>query len=61
VCSKQIEPPILSQSGDRAAKQLGTQPTEKRHIVLDSGHGLPLTLWYKESLIWLDHYWRSVQ
>jgi formylglycine-generating enzyme required for sulfatase activity/dienelactone hydrolase len=35
---------------------LGTPPAEKKHIVLDSGHGLPLTLWYKETLDWLDHY-----
>ena len=35
---------------------LGTPPTEKRQVVLESGHDLPLTPLFKETLNWLDHY-----
>jgi pimeloyl-ACP methyl ester carboxylesterase len=35
---------------------LGTPPADKRHVLLESGHGLPLTPWFKEVLDWLDHY-----
>jgi len=35
---------------------LGTPPAEKRQVVLESGHGLPFTPWFKETLDWLDHY-----
>jgi dienelactone hydrolase/predicted Ser/Thr protein kinase len=35
---------------------LGTAAADKRHVVLDSGHGLPFTPWFKETLDWLDHY-----
>ncbi len=35
---------------------LGTPPPDKREVVLESGHGLPFTPWFKETLDWLDHY-----
>lgn len=35
---------------------LGTPPADKRQVVLESGHGLPFTPWFKETLDWLDHY-----
>jgi dienelactone hydrolase len=35
---------------------LGTPPADKRYVLLDSGHGLPFTPWFKETLDWLDHY-----
>jgi hypothetical protein len=35
---------------------LGTPAAEKRQVLLDSGHGLPFTPWFKETLDWLDHY-----
>ena len=35
---------------------LGTPAADKRHVLLDSGHGLPLTPWFRETLDWLDHY-----
>jgi eukaryotic-like serine/threonine-protein kinase len=35
---------------------LGTPPTEKRQVVLESGHDLPLTPLFKETLNWFDHY-----
>jgi eukaryotic-like serine/threonine-protein kinase len=35
---------------------LGSQPADKRQVLLDSGHGLPFTPWFKETLDWLDHY-----
>lgn len=35
---------------------LGTPAADKRHVLLESGHGLPLTPWFKETLDWLDHY-----
>jgi formylglycine-generating enzyme required for sulfatase activity/dienelactone hydrolase/predicted Ser/Thr protein kinase len=35
---------------------LGTPPGDKRYVLLDSGHGLPFTPWFKETLDWLDHY-----
>jgi eukaryotic-like serine/threonine-protein kinase len=35
---------------------LGTPSADKRHVVLESGHGLPYTPWFKETLDWLDHY-----
>jgi predicted esterase len=35
---------------------LGTPATDKRQVLLDSGHGMPLTPWFKETLDWLDHY-----
>jgi dienelactone hydrolase len=35
---------------------LGTPAADKRQVVLDSGHGLPYTPWFKETLNWLDHY-----
>jgi formylglycine-generating enzyme required for sulfatase activity/dienelactone hydrolase len=40
---------------------LGTPPADKRHVLLDSGHGLPLTPWFKETLDWLDHYLGTVK
>ena len=39
---------------------LGSPPSEKRHVILESGHGLPLTPWFKETLDWLDHYLGAV-
>ena len=35
---------------------LGTPAADKRHVLLESGHGLPYTPWFKETLDWLDHY-----
>jgi eukaryotic-like serine/threonine-protein kinase len=35
---------------------LGTPAADKRQVLLESGHGLPLTPWFKETLDWLDHY-----
>jgi hypothetical protein len=35
---------------------LGTPAADKRQVLLDSGHGLPLTPWFRETLDWLDHY-----
>jgi len=35
---------------------LRTPASDKRQVLLDSGHGMPLTPWYKETLDWLDHY-----
>jgi len=35
---------------------LGTPPADKRQVLLESGHGLPFTPWFKETLDWLDHY-----
>ena len=35
---------------------LGTPASDKRQVLLDSGHGMPLTPWFKETLDWLDHY-----
>ena len=35
---------------------LGTPPAEKRQVVLESGHDIPLTPLFKETLDWLDHY-----
>ena len=35
---------------------LGSPPTDKRQVLLESGHGLPFTPWFKETLDWLDHY-----
>jgi eukaryotic-like serine/threonine-protein kinase len=35
---------------------LGTPAADKRQVLLESGHGIPLTPWFKETLDWLDHY-----
>jgi eukaryotic-like serine/threonine-protein kinase len=35
---------------------LGTSPSEKRRVVYDSGHLIPLDPMIKESLDWFDHY-----
>ena len=35
---------------------LRTPASDKRQVLLDSGHGMPLTPWFKETLDWLDHY-----
>jgi eukaryotic-like serine/threonine-protein kinase len=35
---------------------LGTPLADKRQVLLDSGHGMPFTPWFKETLDWLDHY-----
>ena len=35
---------------------LGTPASDKRQVVLESGHGLPYTPWFRETLDWLDHY-----
>jgi eukaryotic-like serine/threonine-protein kinase len=40
---------------------LGTPLADKRHVILESGHGLPFTPWFKETLDWLDHYLGSVK
>ncbi len=35
---------------------LGTPKENKKHIVYDSGHALPVTPMIKETLAWLDRY-----
>ena len=40
---------------------LGTPTVDKRHVVLESGHGLPFTPWVKETLDWLDRYLGTVK
>jgi len=35
---------------------LGTSKENKKHIVFDSGHALPMTPEIKETLAWLDRY-----
>jgi len=35
---------------------LGTPPADKRQVLLESGHGIPFTPFFKETLDWLDHY-----
>ena len=35
---------------------LGTPSSDKRLVLLESGHGLPYTPWFKETLDWLDRY-----
>jgi len=35
---------------------LGSPRDDKRHVLLESGHGLPYTPWFKETLNWLDRY-----
>ncbi len=35
---------------------LGTPAADKRQVLLESGHGLPYTPWFKETLDWFDHY-----
>jgi eukaryotic-like serine/threonine-protein kinase len=35
---------------------LGTPVADKRQVLLDSGHGMPLTPLFRETLDWLDHY-----
>ena len=35
---------------------LGTPSSDKRHVLLESGPGLPYTPWFKETLDWLDRY-----
>ena len=37
-------------------RALGTPREDKRHVLFDSGHVIPLTPAYKETLDWLDHY-----
>ncbi|HET6176003.1 MAG TPA: protein kinase, partial [Candidatus Sulfotelmatobacter sp.] len=40
---------------------LGAPAADKRQVVLESGHGLPFTPWFKETLDWLDHYLGPVE
>jgi serine/threonine protein kinase/dienelactone hydrolase len=35
---------------------LGTPALDKRQVLLESGHGLPYTPWFRETLDWLDLY-----
>jgi len=35
---------------------LCTPTADKRHVLLESGHGIPFTPFFKETLDWLDHY-----
>jgi hypothetical protein len=35
---------------------LGTPAADKRQVLFEPGHGIPLTPWFKETLGWLDHY-----
>jgi hypothetical protein len=35
---------------------LGTPPQDKRHVLFESGHSVPYTPTFKETLDWLDHY-----
>jgi formylglycine-generating enzyme required for sulfatase activity/dienelactone hydrolase/predicted Ser/Thr protein kinase len=46
----------LQTSQEPLFRLLGTAPADKRHVVLESGHGLPPTPFFKEVLDWLDHY-----
>ena len=41
---------------DPMFRLLGTQPQDKRHVILDSGHGLPRGPLVREALAWLDRY-----
>lgn len=40
---------------------LGTPDKDKRHVVFETGHGLPRNQAYKEMLSWLDHYLGEVE
>jgi formylglycine-generating enzyme required for sulfatase activity/dienelactone hydrolase len=46
----------LETSQEPLFRLLGTAPADKRHVVLESGHGLPPTPFFKGVLDWLDHY-----
>ena len=46
----------LQTSQEPLFRLLGTASADKRHVVLESGHGLPPTPFFKEVLDWLDHY-----
>jgi len=39
---------------------LGSQPTEKRHFIVEGGHVVPRNLTAKETIVWLDRYRGSV-
>jgi dienelactone hydrolase len=51
----------LQTSQEPLFRLLGTAPADKRHVVLESGHGLPPTPFFKEVLDWLDHYLGAVK
>jgi hypothetical protein len=36
--------------------RLGTLPADKKHLIYDSGHGVPHKEEVRETLDWLDHY-----
>ena len=40
---------------------LGTPPEQKRHVIYDSGHRMPLNSIVRETLDWLDTYLGPVQ
>jgi eukaryotic-like serine/threonine-protein kinase len=46
----------LETSQEPLFRLLGTAPVDKRRVVLESGHGLLPTPFFKEVLDWLDHY-----
>jgi cephalosporin-C deacetylase-like acetyl esterase len=46
----------LETSQEPLFRLFGTTPADKRHVVLESGHGLPPVPFFKEVLDWLDHY-----
>jgi hypothetical protein len=46
----------LEQSQIPMFRLLGTPGKDKRHVVFDSGHSVPLPELIKEVLAWLDHY-----
>jgi formylglycine-generating enzyme required for sulfatase activity/dienelactone hydrolase len=49
-----VLPPETSQQP--LFRLLGSPAADKRYVILESGHGLPFTPWFKETLDWLDHY-----
>jgi hypothetical protein len=46
----------LETSQESLFRLFGTTPADKRHVILESGHGLPPLPFFKEVLDWLDHY-----
>ena len=38
------------------SRLLGTPAADKRQVLLESGHGIPFTPFFKETLDWLDRY-----
>ena len=48
---------LPAEHGCRSGRlKTGTSRQDKRLVLFDSGHAVPLTPAYKETLDWLDHY-----